>query len=169
MSCPSETLHADCKLLIFSQTHKGASPALPSSAFTFMPRSSPQALPPLLSSMKPGPSSALATRHCARLAGEGGVALAFEAWFRERQPPCLCWMNARMWARGKALLHWPQVRRSRPSSGAWACGGGRGGGGWLSDEVVPSDMSVTSEEHDRREREERKFNYLQRLNSFYLL
>lgn len=108
------------------------SPALLCSAFTFTPGSSPQALSlaaPLVSSMKPGPGSALKTRCCARLAGDGGVALAFGAWLRERQPPCLCWMNARMWARGKARLHWPQVRRSRPSSGGRTCGGGGGGGG----------------------------------------
>ena len=76
------------------------------------------------------------------------MALALGAWFRERQPPCLCWMNAKMWASGKARLHWPQVRRSRPSSGARTCGGG-GGGRWSSGGVAPSAMSVTSEEHDK--------------------
>lgn len=71
------------------------------------------------------------------------MALAFGAGFRELQPPCLCWMKARMWARGKAWLHWPQVRRSRPSSGPRTCRGG--GGGRSPDEAVPSAMSVVSE------------------------
>lgn len=72
-----------------------------------------------------------------------------------------------MWARGKAWLHWPQVSRSRPSSGARTCGGGgggRGGGGGSSDELLPSAMTVASEKDD----EEREQSYYQRALLFNL-
>lgn len=91
-----------------------------------MPGSSPQV--PLLSSMKPGTGS-LSLSLSAWSAGEGGVAAARRAGVGGLQLPCLCWMKARMWARGKDWLHCPQVRRSRSSPGAGTRGGGGGGGG----------------------------------------
>ncbi|CAF90804.1 unnamed protein product, partial [Tetraodon nigroviridis] len=86
--------------------------------------SSPQA--PLVSSMKPGSGSWTPS---AWVVGEGGVAPARRARWGVLQAPCLCWMKARMWARGKDWLHCPQVRRSRSSPGPGTRRGGGGGGG----------------------------------------